>query len=157
MKARLLVLLVLLMPSLAHAADGDRITARDANLDTWRKRVAYLCNGKDTADTACTEVDLNAIGLFGANWYVLQIDTTTAENATACTGSISVRNYDVAGGVGTTALKPSLATLTIGTTEIVRIEGPIKRYLDVGLGSLATCTAGNDNLDVVIDAYFERQ
>jgi hypothetical protein len=149
-------LLVLLATPLAWAVDGDRIPTRDANTDIYRKKSAYLCEKKDTTSATCTEMDLNAVGMNLADWYVIAIDTTTRTNATACTGNVIVRSYDVAGGVGSTPFKPAMQTLTIGSTDFVRVQGPIHRYLDVSLASLATCTVGNLNLDVVIDAYYQK-
>lgn len=145
----------------AWGADGDAQTVAGSMpwsfVGGWKMRSWLLCENRDADDTSCDEFDTYTKGASPGSrgWSQVSIRTINKNGTTPCTGNVTARNYSEAGG-GPGTFKPTLQILTIGGTESVRVEGPLRRFIDLDITNLTGCTvagSGNNNFEVTLEVY----
>ena len=128
----LILILSLIIPLSALAADGDEISPRE------KFRKIYLMCDSDTADATCSTIEIPA-EVSGAR--------VSVDNEAGCTAyTVTVSDKATSGG----SVWHTLGTLSFGGTTSVSINtNTTHKYIRSVISSEADCT----DLDVVIEFF----
>lgn len=143
----LLTILMLLLPSMAIAADGDAINGASVTKGSYSSSAWVFCDGKVEADAnTCAEFDLQADGRGMPDYMIFSLDL-----ATSCTAGYQV----IINGHTTTGLAATHAwgTLSAADTSLV-ITNPTHRFI-AGVTTDAGCATTGLVVNLVL--YYEKK
>ena len=144
----LIFLAALLVATGASAADGDScnaLQAKGALQGEYRVDCFYLCNGKDSGDSDCTEFDFQAEPRTGIPEKILiQIHTTTSCSAAY---SVDINHGSVSGDT-----EHDLVTLNASTSAAsIGPDVALGRFLMTDLATMTSCAT--DTFQVLLWTY----
>jgi hypothetical protein len=139
----LLMTLLLLLPGVSWAADGDPLNGASVTRGSYESAAFIFCDAKAAADDdVCAEFDLQTSGRGMPDYILLSLDSVAG-----CDAGYQV----VIQGATTTAGTDQTWTTLNATNTSARIEGPVHRFL-----SGDTTDAGCTDLTVNMVLHFRK-
>ena len=136
-----LAVLALMVPtaSWATTATGGDCNVGKVTTGKWQTTACYnLCDGAIATDTACTEFDMDSVGL--GDTVILEIEDVDA----GCTGqpTATITTGPASGGSPAYDISTSTVTLDDSPARVVidTQAGALDRYIFVALGAMTGCT-----------------
>ena len=144
----LLTLLMVLLPGVGWAADGDACAGHGVTTVTKLTRGVYkelscvqLCDGKAAADSSCTQYDMNSVA-GTPDLIVFEYQEDPSNEDCAATPDFTITTGPISGGAPAYDLDSPAVVLNSATNRVVlsMASAVVDRYLFTAIADDASCT-----------------